>query len=120
MRSVSCNYMKRAILFLIYFLLFTSTQLKSQQLQMLLDSGKSEFKRQDADTLHQFSKAEILLKKVISLDPKNAEARYFLGYTIDRMNSFDGRGMNQMTKEKAILASEQFEMVNKLQPKYNG
>jgi hypothetical protein len=112
--------MKKAIPYLFFLLLYPFNHLKSQEIQALLDSGKLEFKRQDSDTFHQFDKAAILLEKAIKLDPKNAEARYFLGYTIDRMNSFDGSRMHGITTKMAIRASEQFEMVNKIQPHYKG
>lgn len=56
----------------------------------------------------------------VSLNPKNAELRYFLGYAIDRLNADDGKGMYKLKKEMSIRASEQFEVVNKLEPIYKG
>jgi len=52
--------------------------------------------------------------------PENAESRYFLGYTIDRINSSDGEYMTGSNKNLTLNASEQFEKVNKLEEKYTG
>ena len=94
----------------------------SQELtfQAALDSGKAEFKRQTAADTADFSKACQLLQQAVDRKPGNAEARYFLGYAIDRMNAEDGSKMNLSKKELTLRASEQFEMVNKLDPHYKG
>jgi len=85
-----------------------------------VDSGKHEFKEQAKKDTPDYSKAFRILTNQIKKDPKNAELRYFLGYTIDRLNSNDGKGMIGSSKDLTIKASEQFEEVNRLQPKYEG
>lgn len=87
---------------------------------VIVDSGKYEFKLQAKKDTADYSKAYRILTNQVKLNPKNAEFRYFLGYTIDRLNADDGKGMFQLKKEMTIKASEQFEEVNRLEPVYKG
>lgn len=87
---------------------------------VIVDSGKYEFKLQAKKDTADYSKAYRILTIQVKLNPKNAEFRYFLGYTIDRLNADDGKGMFQLKKEMTIKASEQFEEVNRLEPVYKG
>ena len=84
------------------------------------DSGKVEFKKQSAAEKPDYSAAYRILKNQVKLFPNNAELHYFLGYTIDRMNAFDGNTMFEIKMGKTVEASEQFELVNKLSPQYKG
>jgi hypothetical protein len=84
------------------------------------DSGKYEFIRQSKlDSPDYFIPLRILANQV-KQNPKNAELRYFLGYTLDRLHAYDGRDMYQLNKEMTIATSEQFEEVNRLEPVYKG
>jgi len=87
---------------------------------VIVDSGKYEFKLQAKKDTADYSKAFRILTNQVKLNPKNAEYRYFLGYTIDRLNADDGKGMFQLKKEMTVKASEQFEEVNRLEPVYKG
>lgn len=87
---------------------------------VIVDSGKYEFKLQAKRDTADYSKAYRILSNQVKLNPKNAEYRYFLGYSIDRLNADDGKGMYQLKKEMTIKASEQFEEVNRLEPVYKG
>jgi len=87
---------------------------------VIVDSGKYEFKLQAKKDTADYSKAFRILTNQVKLNPKNAEYRYYLGYTIDRLNADDGKGMLQLKKEMTIKASEQFEEVNRLEPIYKG
>lgn len=87
---------------------------------VIVDSGKHEFKLQAKKDTADYSKAFRILSNQVKLNPKNAEYRYFLGYTIDRLNAEDGRGIIHLKKELTINASEQFEEVNRLEPIYKG
>lgn len=87
---------------------------------VIVDSGKYEFKLQTKKDTADYSKAFRILTNQVKMNPKNAEYRYFLGYTIDRLNADDGKGMFQLKKEMTIKASEQFEEVNRLEPTYKG
>jgi hypothetical protein len=87
---------------------------------VIVDSGKYEFKLQAKKDTADYSKAFIILSNQVKLNPKNAEYRYFLGYTIDRLNADDGKGMAYIKRELTIKASEQFEEVNRIERIYKG
>ncbi len=104
-------------------LFFISTSCFSQGISdsaIALDSGKNEFKRQAQSPTSDYSNAYKILTLQVRQNPKNAELKYFLGSTIDRMNENDAKSMFQLTKEMTLNASEQFEEVNKLEPIYKG
>lgn len=110
--------------FIIIISVFISTlsfsQVTTSVETVIVDSGKYEFKLQAKKDTADYSKAYRILTIQVKLNPKNAEFRYFLGYTIDRLNADDGKGMFQLKKEMTIKASEQFEEVNRLEPVYKG
>lgn len=84
------------------------------------DSGIHEFKLQAEKDPSDYSKAFRILTNQVKQNPLNAELRYYLGYTIDRLNSEHGAGIINLTKDMTIKASEQFEEVNRLEPVYKG
>lgn len=84
----------------------------------LLFEGKAEFMKEFDK--QNFEIAAEKLEKAITLRPDNAEAHYFLGYAYSRLNSKDGRSMIAMNLNLIFKSSAQFEMVNKLTPKYIG
>src|SRR5436190_24285648 len=100
---------------LLYILIFMSEQSYSQVTTtiqtLIVDSGKYEFKLQAKKDTSDYSKAFRILSNQVKNDPGNAELRYFLGYTIDRLNAGDASGMDQLRKEMTIKSSEQFEEV---------
>lgn len=112
-------YLKR--IFLTFVICTTSFSAFSQlSFQATLDSGKREFRRQHALYESDFNLSVQLLSEAVRLQPNNAEARYFLGYALDKLNIDDANMMAVTILETTIRASEQFEAVNRLEPKYKG
>jgi hypothetical protein len=114
--------MKTAVTIIFTFLLATVYG-QTDDYKVLLDSAKTLFKTekeldQEESDKFDYNKIASLLEKVIQLNPKSAEARYFLGYCYSRINASDGRGMITMNLEMMYKCSEQFEQVIKLAPKY--
>ncbi|MGN6294274.1 MAG: hypothetical protein ACTHMV_16120 [Chitinophagaceae bacterium] len=111
-------------LFILMASIFFSTHCFAQETitieTVIIDSGKYEFRLQAKKDTPDYSKAFRILTNQVKQDPKNTEYRYFLGYTIDRLNSEDGKGIVQLKKEMTIEASEQFEEINRLEPVYKG
>lgn len=108
-------------LIIVTFILFSQFGFsQTNEFQNLLDSGKAEFKRQALEQTPNYSRAFDLLTNAVKLQPDNPEARYFLGYTIDRLNADDGSKMFMSKKELTLKASEQFEKVNNIQEEYQG
>ncbi len=105
-------------LFLALLFIASISYSQSGDFETLLEAGKSEFlKSYDAQN---FEIAVKKLEQAVELKPKHAEARYFLGYAYSRLNSKDGKSMIDMNLDLTLKASEQFEIVNKLSPKYEG
>lgn len=86
----------------------------------LLDSAKKEYRRQFSELEANFSKSYSLLDQAVRLQPNNAEARYWLGHAIDKMNMIDGSTLIGSTRLLTIQASEQFQQVIKLEKQYKG
>ncbi len=113
----------KAIYLTLFFVIYSSFSF-SQQLgfTQLLDSGKHEFRRQFSDDTVKsgFSNCYSLFERAVKLQPNNAEARYWFGHAIDKINMADGGTLNRSTREFTEKASDQFEQVIKLEKKYKG
>ncbi len=111
---------KTKILLILLLLILLQNLIFGQvnKFEILLDSSKAEFKKDFEQ--QNFSKVVIWLEKAVAIETENTEAKYFLGYAYSRLNSKDGESMNKLNTELTIKASEQFESVNKLSPKYFG
>lgn len=108
----------RTLIIVFFALIPTCFFSQTLEFDTLMQHGKSEFFK-DFDK-QDYDNAVEKLEKAIQLKPDNAEAHYFLGYAYSRLNSKDGRGMIAMNLPLTIKSSEQFELVNKLTPKYDG
>ncbi|WP_018343742.1 tetratricopeptide repeat protein [Cytophaga aurantiaca] len=116
--------MKTIITFLI-LLIFTSAYGQTDTYQALVDSAKALFKQdgrlsQEELDAFDYKKVVALWEEVVRLNPNNAEARYFLGYAYDRLNSRDGRGIIGMDVQLVLKTSAEFEKVIELSPNYTG
>jgi len=112
---------------IVTILLFIITTVSGQDIniKVLLDSAKTLFKKErnfSQEELDKFDYNQVknILNIVLTFDPNNAEARYFLGNTYGRLNSRDGRNMTNLSPYLTIKSSEEFEKVNKLTKKYTG
>jgi hypothetical protein len=99
-------------LVLVFF--FTISYAQIQDFNALMDSGKVEFSKE------HYTKSAEYFEHAVRINPGDAEAHYFLGYSYSRINSMDGQNMMDMNLSMTIKATGQFEVVNKLAPKYEG
>jgi hypothetical protein len=99
-------------------MLVLSISYSQNKFQILLDSGKTEFKAQFVAFNPNYDKAIELFKQAASLKPNDPEAEYFLGYTLDKINML--HGMDSVDCKLTEEASYHMELVNKLQPRYTG
>jgi len=104
----------------VFVVLAQYTFCQDTSFQALLDSGKASFKRQRGTEKEDYSQAFQYLSKAVQVNPGNTEARYFFGYTLDRLSAVDGDQMNLIRKEMTARASEQFEILNSIEKKYTG
>ena len=74
-----------------------------------LEKAKAEMNRNRLDFAPDYSKAVSLLQKAVATDSLNAEAWYYYGYALDRMNSFDGETMLNVDLKQTIKASDAFQ-----------
>jgi len=113
----------RTTITIIFAFFLTSVFGQTDDYNVLLDSAKTLFKTKDTlrstESEHiEYSQIISMLEKVIELNPNSAEARYFLGCTYGRINSFDGESIIDMDLELVYLTSEQFEKTIELTPNY--
>jgi hypothetical protein len=108
----------RILSVLIFSLISACAFSQTLEFDSLLQEGKAEF-RKDFEK-QDFKNAVDKLERAVKLKPDNAEAHYFLGYAYSRLNSKDGKAMTAMNLPLTLKTSEQFELVNKLTPKYEG
>lgn len=84
------------------------------------DPGINAFEQAAEQETPDYTEAYRILQEEVQQHPDKASLHYYLGYTIDRMNSEDGKTLYLSDKMKCILSSEQFEKVNQLEPVYKG
>lgn len=112
----------RSFLTLLLFLLpFTlSAQDITSLDNVIIDSGKVEFKLQYKSDKADYSKAIRMLTNQVKAEPKNAELHYYLGYALDKFNTNDGNDIHKMSLPLTRQSSEQFEEVIRLEPEFKG
>lgn len=114
--------MKKSIT-ICFIILSSISHAQIDNYSILLDSAKNIYKEIDQLNQvqidkHDYEKIFILLQKAIKLNPNSPEARYFLGYTYSRINSRDAQGIIALQLDLLYRASEQFQKVIELTPKY--
>jgi len=105
------------ILSLAFYAFFLSFSLQSQSFEQLLSEGKNEFAKGE---IENYSKAISSLEQAVKLKPNNSEAWYFLGYSYSRLNYASSHEYLNAKSQLTIKASEAFEKVNQIEPKYSG
>jgi hypothetical protein len=115
----------RTTIAIIFTVLLTTVYAQIDDYKILLDSAKTLFK--DGSNLYgeeynNFNYYPIvsILEKIVEVNPSDAEARYFLGYTYSQINSRHGETILSTNLELLYKTSEQFEEVIRLTPKYTG
>jgi tetratricopeptide (TPR) repeat protein len=101
-----------------FLVLVLSISYSQNKFQIILDSGKKEFKAQFVAFNPCYDKAIELFKEASSIKPNDPEAEYFLGYALDKINMV--HGMDSVDRKLTEEASYHMELVNKLQPRYTG
>jgi hypothetical protein len=109
--------MKYILLLGATFLIYVNSGAQKMRYDDLMRLGKREFKK---DTGQNYKMAAKYFEDAVKLKPNSAEAHYYLGYALSRVESNDATNMDQVSVQQTIRASQQFEIVNKLQPKYMG
>jgi hypothetical protein len=113
----------RLYLSIIFIGLVSFSFAQTENTTALLDSAKNIFKGLGKEynervSLEEYYKVQEILEEVIKINPENTEARYFLGYTYSRINSYDARGVISIDLDLVYKSSEQFESIIKLSPYY--
>ena len=101
-----------------FLALVQSISYSQNKFQIILDSGKKEFKAQFIEFNPDYDKALKLFKEAASIKPNDPEAEYFLGYALDKINML--HGMDSVDRKLTEESSYHMELVNKLQPRYTG
>jgi len=102
---------------ILFFLILPFTVYGQTELfEDFLEKGKAELtKEQDKQNL---SEAVNNLETAVKLNPKSAEAHYYLGYAYERMNTKDIISMNNLNFNLTVKASREYEKTIELQPNY--
>ncbi len=102
----------KTIVFCASFGILSSIQ--GQTFAELLKLGKDQFFSEE------FNKACNTLEKAIAINPDNQEVHYYLGYSIDKINSPYAEYFPQIDLIFTSLASEEFEAATRCSSTYTG
>ncbi len=105
--------MKTFFLFIIT-LISSTVFAQTENFSSLITKGKEAYAKSE------FVIASNYFEKAVLIMPKSAEAHYYLGYCYSKINSFDGKGLTNSSLPQVLKSSLEFELVNKLSPKYKG
>lgn len=108
---------------LLFLLSFSAPGLcQSSDFQLLLDSAKQLFHKgvSSSSKSTYYKQVAEILQEAVNMNPCNAEARYYLGYSLSKMNSKDGNSLIDVNRWLTQRASEQFEAVIEISPRYYG
>lgn len=105
--------MKTFFLFIIT-LISSTVFAQTENFSSLIAKGKEAYAKSE------FVIASNYFEKAVLIIPKSAEAHYYLGYCYSKINSFDGKSLTNSSLPQVLKSSLEFELVNKLSPKYKG
>lgn len=101
--------MKRTAYLLIGCLFCFTVLAQDNDFKRDLDKAKEEMKRNGPDEFPDYNRAGRLLESALSKNANNAEAWYFYGYAIDKLNAVEGENMIKVQLGLTTKASEAFE-----------
>lgn len=105
---------------LAFSFIYLNLNAQNESFSEIMEAAKLEYKYQVRSGKADYTKAIEMLNRAVRVNPDNAEAHYFLGCTIDKMNSDDGTKMIASNLALSIKASLEFEKANKLEEPYQG
>ena len=110
--------MKTFAFILLYIMLSPFCYGQTMQFDTLLNKAKAEFTKDFED--QDYGAAINYLNSAIKLNPKNAEAHYYLAYSYSRFNSKDATSIPKMGVQLVAKATNELQKVIDLSPKYSG
>ncbi|MBS1911215.1 MAG: hypothetical protein JST22_04455 [Bacteroidetes bacterium] len=135
MKNLRTLWVRAACLLPLLLFVVEGASAQHARADSLFVRAKNEFKAAeidsrspDADTkrdslLARYGTVEALLKQVLALEPANAEAHYFLGYTYDRVTTLRAGGSDGIMSsslEQARSVTEEMRKALAVDPNYTG
>lgn len=111
-------HIKKTIAIVAALLLWASSFAQAEGFDSLINEAKEEFNKQLEE--QDFGRAVQLLERAVELKPNDQQAHYMLGSAYSYLNSKEGSFILGSTVGLTLKASEQFEIVNSMTPRYEG
>ncbi len=104
----------RTLLLLLLTIVSNTLFAQTENFSTLIAKGKEAYAQAEYDIAANY------FEKAVLITPKSAEAHYYLGYCYSKINSSDGKSLTNSRLSQVLKSSYEFELVNKLSPKYKG